>query len=76
MVLNCIPIRLFSPEISFAPLKRDLRMKGGGEGEAVDCVRRLYLKQRDKELHYSGSQTVLSAAWTAGESSPLHFVSF
>lgn len=29
MMLNCIPSRLFSPEISFAPLKLDLKVKGG-----------------------------------------------
>ena len=40
MMLNCISIHLFSSEISFAPLKVDLRLKGvrrrsGGMSEVV-----------------------------------------
>lgn len=29
MMLNCVPIHLFNPETSFAPLKLVLRVKGG-----------------------------------------------
>lgn len=50
MILNCIPIPLFSPEISFVTLKLDLRMKGG-EGKAVEFFCGCIQKHRDKTFN-------------------------
>lgn len=73
VMLTCIPIHLFSPEVSFVPLRLDLRVKRG-EGEALECLRQLF---SNIEIGVSLLRLLdYVAVVDSGRKSPLLLVSF
>lgn len=72
MMLICIPIHLFSLELSFATLELDLRVKEREKRRSGMSEVDVFKNIRASSL----SRCVLSAAQTAQESLPLFLVSF